>query len=132
VRAEYRAVVAAGQGGVIWLGGAVACDLCGADLTADPRSGGYLFGWSQAIGPCCAARHEARAAAAGEQHLITARCPALLPFAAWVRALRAEHPAAEWITVSPGRPEDMQTVTFRDAITHQAEAVIIIDRENGK
>lgn len=72
---------------VVPVGDVVLCDIDSTDLTADPRSGGYLFG-SYAVGPCCAPQHEATVKGYGEEDHIVARCPAGVSFADWVRGLR--------------------------------------------
>jgi len=73
--------------GEVRLGGTVPCDFCDADLTADPRPGGFLF-QSKAVGPCCADRALARIKGHGEERYIRAYCPASVSFADWVRELR--------------------------------------------
>jgi hypothetical protein len=75
------------NGGAVPVGDLVLCDIDSTDLTADTRSGGYMFG-SYAVGPCCAEGHEARVRGCGEQWNIRARCPEGVSFADWVRAMR--------------------------------------------
>lgn len=89
-----------GEASVIPLGDVVLCDIDSTDLTADPRSGGYMFG-SYAVGPCCAERHEAMVKGYGEQRFIGSRCPGGIPFADWVRGMRGPEAA---IKVTPGLP----------------------------
>lgn len=86
IRAEYQAALDAGQG-VVDLGDTVLCDGCDTDLTADPRSGGILFG-SYAYGPCCAARMLDSIRGYDEEWNIRARCPDGMSFADWCRQLR--------------------------------------------
>jgi hypothetical protein len=88
------------QPAVIPVGGTVLCDIDDTDLTADLRSGGYLFG-SYAVGPCCARAHEARVRGYGEEWNIRDRCPEGVSFADWVRAMRGPDAA---IRITPGRP----------------------------
>jgi hypothetical protein len=96
----YYEALASGEPAVIPVGGTVLCDIDSTDLTADPRSGGYLFG-SYGVGPCCQERHEAMVAGYGEQWNIRARCPDGVSFADWVRGMR--EPGAA-ITITPGMP----------------------------
>jgi hypothetical protein len=73
------------------VGRTVVCDCCSEDMTNSPRSGGFAFegfGGTWAAGPCCAGAEEARMRAQGAGDLITGHCPAGMPFADWVRALR--------------------------------------------
>jgi hypothetical protein len=86
---EFRTAVdeAFASGGSVPVGDLVLCDIDDTDLTADARSGGYMFG-SYAVGPCCAAAHEARVRGYGEEWNIRARCPEGVPFADWVRGMR--------------------------------------------
>lgn len=89
-----------GTASVIPVGDTVLCDFCDTDLTADPRSGGFLFE-SKAVGPCCAAQREVSIRGYGEQRFIRARCPEGISFADWVRGLRGPGAA---IRVTPGWP----------------------------
>jgi hypothetical protein len=95
-RAQDKAMT---EGGSVPVGDLVLCDIDSTDLTADARSGGYLFG-SYAVGPCCAESHEARVRGYGEQWNIRARCPEGVSFADWVRDLRGADAA---FTVTPLR-----------------------------
>lgn len=79
----------------------VECDMGGEVLTADPRSGGFLFG-SKAVGPCCAERVEASARHNGELDYIRARCPEGVSFADWVRRLRGPDAAVRIFTGGDG------------------------------
>lgn len=97
-----RAVTAAmgGEASVIPVGRTVVCDCCNADMTDDPRTGGFAFtgfGGTWAAGPCCAAREEARMRETGNP--VTGRRPAGMPFADWVRGMRGPEAA---IRVTPG------------------------------
>jgi hypothetical protein len=84
--------------GSVPIGGTVLCDACDTDLTADPRSGGYLFG-SYAYGPCCAGERLVTIRGYNEEHFIRARCPEGVSFADWVRGMRGPNAA---ITITPG------------------------------
>jgi hypothetical protein len=99
---QYADAMDAGGPAVIPVGQAVLCDIDSTDLTADTRSGGYLFG-SYAVGPCCAQQHEATVRGYGEEWNIRGRCPEGTSFADWVRAMRG--PSAE-IRITPiGGPQ---------------------------
>ena len=74
------------------------CDFCDEDMTADTRSGGFMFG-SKAAGPCCAEGLLAKVKGYGEERFIGARCPAGVSFGDWVRGLRGPDAA---IRVTPG------------------------------
>jgi hypothetical protein len=100
VHQAYADALASGQPAVIPLGETVLCDIDDTDLTADPRSGGYLFG-SYAVGPCCAERYEVSIRGYGEEWNIRGRCPEGTSFADWVRGLRGPDAA---IRVTPGLP----------------------------
>lgn len=95
-----EAAVEFGIPGAVPVGDTVLCDIDSTDLTADPRSGGFMFD-SYAVGPCCAESYEASARGYGEEDHIRARCPEGVSFADWVRALRGPDAA---ITVTPGLP----------------------------
>lgn len=75
------------------IGRHVQCDWCDTvysqedGTVLDTRTGGFLFG-SKATGPCCAAQIEEGARRHGETEFITERCPADMPFHAWVYQLR--------------------------------------------
>jgi len=86
IRAECLAALETGEG-VIDIGRMVLCDICDADLTDDPRSGGYIFAGS-GYGPCCAAKSLETIRRFDEESHITARCPAGVSFADWIRDLR--------------------------------------------
>jgi hypothetical protein len=94
----YADALSSGQPADIPVGDVVLCDIDSTDLTADPRSGGYLFG-SYAVGPCCAASHEATVRGYGEESYINARCPEGMSFADWIRSVRGPHAA---IRITPG------------------------------
>lgn len=98
IREAYLAALAGGQDAVIPVGANVFCDFCDEDLTADTRSGGFMFG-SKAVGPCCAEKSEASIRGYGEEWNIRARCPEGVSFAGWVRGLRGPDAA---ITVTHG------------------------------
>jgi hypothetical protein len=98
IREAYANALSSGQDAVIPLGQNVLCDACDADLTSDPRSGGYLFG-SYAYGPCCAEERLAVIRGYGEEWNIRARCPEGISFADWVRGLRGPDAA---ITITHG------------------------------
>lgn len=100
-RETARDALAAGQDAVVPLGDEVACDICDEDLTADPRSGGFLFG-SYAYGPCCAMEGLARIRGYGEEWNIRAWCPAGVSFADWVRGMRGPDAAITIMHGSPG------------------------------
>jgi hypothetical protein len=97
VHQAYAEALASGEPASIPLGQSVLCDFCDTDLTADDRSGGYLFG-SYAVGPCCAERRLESIRGYGEEHLIRARCPEGVSFADWVRGIRGPDAA---ISVRP-------------------------------
>jgi hypothetical protein len=88
-REEFRRAAdeAMTNGGTVPVGDLVLCDFCDEDLTADPRSGGFIFS-SSGVGPCCADRREVSIRGYGEERYITARCPEGVSFADWVRGLR--------------------------------------------
>jgi len=69
-------------------GNTVLCDWCNEDWTERPESGGLLF-QSKATCPTCAPSLEADAFREHEEHLIRARCPSDVSFAAWVLSVRA-------------------------------------------
>jgi len=98
VHRAYADALEAGGPAVIPLGDTVLCDACDFDLTADTRSGGYLFGTS-AYGPCCADRRMESIRGYGEEHYIRARCPEGVSFADWIRGLRGPGAA---IKITPG------------------------------
>jgi hypothetical protein len=87
----FAEAVMSGQDAVIPVGETVLCDIDDTDLTADARSGGYLFG-SYGVGPCCAERYMERIVSYGEERFIRGRCPEGVSFADWVRGMRG--PAA--------------------------------------
>jgi hypothetical protein len=95
-RAQAEAL-ASGRPAEIPVGDVVLCDIDSTDLTADTRSGGYLFD-SYAVGPCCAERHLASVRGYGEEGHITARCPEGVSFADWIRQWRGADAA---IRISP-------------------------------
>lgn len=98
IRAKFAEALANDARAVIPVGRWVACDNCVADMTEDPRTGGYLFG-SYAVGPCCMERHLASVRQHREEWNIRARCPEGTSFADWVRGLRGPDAA---IRVTPG------------------------------
>lgn len=106
IHQAYAEALATGGPAEIDLGRTVLCDFCDADLSADPRSGGFLFG-SYAIGPCCAAKHLARIKGYGEEGHIKAHCPPGMSFADWVRQLRDEM-GSHSIRITPGGPGDVR------------------------
>ncbi len=65
-------------------GDSVFCDLCNADKTDCPQSGGFMF-QSKAICPDCCDAFEKTAKQYNELHFIRARCPPNKSFADWVR-----------------------------------------------
>jgi hypothetical protein len=87
-----------GNASVIPVGDTVICDWCDADMTADHRSGGFMFG-SKAAGPCCAEAFLERVKGYGEEWNIRAWCPPGVSFADWVRGLRGPNAV---IRVTPG------------------------------
>lgn len=100
---EFSRAVSAAMGGeasVIPLGRTVICDWCDEDMTADPRSGGFMFG-SKAAGPCCAETFLERVKSYGEEWNIRSWCPMGVSFADWVRGMRGPDAA---IRVTPGLP----------------------------
>jgi hypothetical protein len=101
-RDEFRRAVdeAMRSGGSVPVGDIVLCDFCDEDLTADPRTGGFLFG-SKGVGPCCADASLARIKGYGEEWNIRAYCPAAVSFADWVRGMRGPD-AAVTVTRLPG------------------------------
>jgi hypothetical protein len=100
IHARYAEALASGEPAVIPAGRDVLCDFCDEDLTADTRSGGFMFG-SKAVGPCCAEKSEASIKGYGEEWNIRDRCPAAISFADWVRGMRGPDAA---ITITPGLP----------------------------
>jgi hypothetical protein len=100
IHQAYAEALASGQAAVIPVGDTVLCDIDDTDLTADTRSGGYMFG-SYAVGPCCAGTHEAQVRGYGEEWNIRSRCPEGTSFADWVRGMRG--PAAA-IRITRGLP----------------------------
>lgn len=97
IEGEFLEALSTGDG-VIEIGSTVLCDDCSADLTNDPRSGGFLFG-SYAYGPCCADRMLGMIDGYGEREYIRGECPEGMRFADWVRSLRGEN---NRIIVQPG------------------------------
>lgn len=67
----------------------VECDGCGADLTDDTRTGGFLFS-SAVYGPCCAERQLASIRGYGEENFIRGYCTPGMAFADWIRQYRAD------------------------------------------
>jgi hypothetical protein len=100
IHGQFAEALESGGPASIPLGDVVLCDNDDTDLTADPRSGGFLFG-SYAIGPCCAEAYMENVRRYGEEDHIRARCPEGMSFADWVRAIRGPGAA---ITVTPGMP----------------------------
>lgn len=100
IHRAYAEALASGEPAVIPLGRDVLCDFCDEDLTADTRSGGFMFG-SKAVGPCCAERSEVSIKGYGEEWNIHGRCPEGVTFADWIRGLRGPDAA---ITITPGLP----------------------------
>ena len=100
IHEAYAEALDRGGPASIPLGDAVLCDACDTDLTADTRSGGYLFG-SYAYGPCCAEKRLVTIRGYGEEDHIRARCPEGVSFADWVRGMRGPDAA---ITITPGLP----------------------------
>jgi hypothetical protein len=90
----------AGLASVIPVGDTVICDWCDEDMTADLRSGGFVFG-SKAAGPCCATGLLERIKGYGEEWNIRSWCPAGVSFPDWVRGMRGPDAA---IRVTPGLP----------------------------
>lgn len=72
------------------LGRLVICDVCSADMTDSPDTGGFIFG-SYGYCPKCATCALPEIKGYGELHFITAMCPPGVSFADFVRAYRAEH-----------------------------------------
>jgi hypothetical protein len=100
IHQAYAEALDAGGPAVIPVGETVLCDFCDANLTADTRSGGYMFG-SYAVGPCCAEKKLESIRGYGEEHLIRSRCPEGVSFADWIRDMRGPDAA---IRITPGRP----------------------------
>lgn len=98
IRDAYLAALESGEDAVIPVAANVFCDFCDEDLTADTRSGGFLFG-SKAVGPCCAERSEASIRGYCEEWNILGRCPEGVSFADWVRGMRGPDAA---ITITHG------------------------------
>jgi hypothetical protein len=82
----------------------VECDICGTDLTDDPRSGGFIFA-GKGVGPCCHDRLLTRIEFHGEQEGITAYNTPEMSFADWVRHLRSQHPGGNQIRILTSSPE---------------------------
>ena len=68
----------------------VECDGCGADLTDDTRTGGFLFGGTP-YGPCCAEKALARIKGYHEEDRIRGYCTPGMAFADWIRQYREDH-----------------------------------------
>ena len=100
IHQAYAEALEHGGPASIPVGDTVLCDIDDTDLTADDRSGGFLFG-SYAVGPCCAERYLESIRSYGEEHMIRGWCPEGVSFADWVRGIRG--PAAA-ITITPGLP----------------------------
>lgn len=95
IHQAYAQALDEGGPAFIPVGATVLCDIDDTDLTADPRSGGFMFG-TYGVGPCCAGEYEAKVRGYGEEHFIRARCPAGMSFADWIRSMR---PADAAITI---------------------------------
>lgn len=80
----------------------VECDGCGADLTDDTRTGGFIF-TSKGYGPCCADRVMASVRGYGEEEYIRGTCPAGVAFADWIRDIRAQVPRGNEIRIYGSR-----------------------------
>ncbi len=90
----------------IEFGNRVVCDLCNAEWTGKPESGGFLFG-SKAVCPTCAPSFEKQVKQCGEEHYIRARCVPGMSFYDWVtRILRGGAPAV--IRVLTGQDAEAQ------------------------
>ena len=97
IHQQFADALASGENTVIPLGRLVVCDSCDADLTDDPRSGGFLFG-SYGYGPCCAEKQLASIQGYGEEDSIRGWCPPGMSFADWIRDVVREPDAAIMIT----------------------------------
>jgi len=80
------------------IGRFVECDGCGADLTEDTRTGGFIF-TNHAYGPCCAGRMLRSIRGYGEEKYIRGTCTPGMAFADWIRELRAQRPGGNEIRV---------------------------------
>lgn len=69
------------------MGDKVICDNCNADVSNSPKSGGFIIG-SRGWCPECESESRALLRKYGEEHLITAVCPADMSHADWIRSIR--------------------------------------------
>jgi hypothetical protein len=85
------------------IGRYVECDGCGADLTDDARTGGFVL-QSSAYGPCCAGRVMASVRTYGEEQYIRGECTPGMAFADWIREFRAQRPRGNEIRIYGSKP----------------------------
>lgn len=83
----------------------VECDWCGTDLTADTRTGGFIFS-GKGSGPCCADKVMATIQRYGEEQYIQGQCTPGMAFADWIREVRAQTPGGNRITIVGGLFDD--------------------------
>ena len=86
LRAAWEAAFAR-PGELVPVGRAVVCDVCSADWTERPESGGFLFG-SYAYCPDCAAKGLETIKKYREERYISARCGGEESFADFARRMR--------------------------------------------
>jgi hypothetical protein len=80
------------------IGRYVECDACGADLTDDTRTGGFIFS-GHGYGPCCAERGMKCIKGYGEERYIQGTCTPGMAYADWIRAIRAQIPHGNEVRV---------------------------------
>lgn len=65
----------------------VLCDICNADWTDSPETGGFLL-LSKGVCPVCEPRMKALVAKHNEEWSIKGECPEDISFADWIRSIR--------------------------------------------
>lgn len=85
------------------IGRYVECDACGANLTEDTRTGGFIFS-GKGYGPCCAERGMRSIIGYGEQKYIQGTCTPGMAFADWIRAIRAQLPHGNEVRIFGSQP----------------------------
>ncbi len=81
----------------------VECDMCGADLTEDTRTGGFIFS-GKGTGPCCAVRVMASIRGYGEEEYIQGTCTPGMAFADWIRKIRSQVPGGSTVRIYGSKP----------------------------
>ncbi len=87
------------------VGRCVECDSCGADLTDDTRTGGFMFS-SSVYGHCCAEKQLASIRGYGEEHFIRGWCTPGMAFADWIREIRNQVPGGNTVRVYGSKPAE--------------------------